>query len=270
MSRQQLITHATATWPDIAALPEDTVALISLGATEQHGPHLPLKMDTVLGEAFARQVAARLNAPVLLYPTIPFGLSDHHRDFAGTITVTEKTLRGVVDAYVESALRSGFSRVAMLSGHGGNFGFLKTYRDRLRADHPGLRVAAFVELSELADACDVAGAELGLALPECDAHAGLFETSVALHLLGAEGVRDFGDVHGYVAAEPGWTDRLFRDGVAGLSATGVIGDPRDASATAGERFLTAIAQRIARQFAAELDLELRTDDLLAIPEAGVK
>jgi creatinine amidohydrolase len=261
-----MIIHATATSPAIAALPEDTVALISLGATEQHGPHLPLAMDTVLGETIARRVAAMLDAPVLVYPTIPFGLSDHHLDFAGTVTVTVKTLRAVVDAHVESALRAGFSRVALLSGHGGNFAFLKTYRDRLRTAHPELRVAAFVELRDLMEACEAAAAQLGLTLPECDAHAGLFETSVALHLLGTDAVGDFNDVHGYVAAEPGWTDRLFRDGVAGLSANGIIGDPRDASAAAGEQFLTAIAQRIAHQFAVELDLKVLTDDLISVPE----
>ncbi|HEY2041292.1 MAG TPA: creatininase family protein [Jatrophihabitans sp.] len=258
MGEQQAIIHATATSPAVAALPADTVALISLGATEQHGPHLPLAMDTVLGEAFARRVAAMVNAPVLIYPTIPFGLSDHHRDFAGTVTVSEETLSGVMDACVGSVLRSGFSRVAMLSGHGGNFAFLKAYRDRLRAEHPGLRVAAFVEIGEMVDACAAAAAQVGLTSPECDAHAGLFETSVALHLLGADAVGDFGDLHGYIAAEPGWTERLFRDGVAGLSMNGIIGDPRGASAAAGEAFLNAIARRIALQFAAELGLELRT------------
>jgi creatinine amidohydrolase len=253
--REPRITmHATATSPEIDALPEDTVALISLGATEQHGPHLPLSMDTLLGEALAARVAAMLDAPVLVYSTIPCGLSDHHRDFAGTITVSDETLRGVVDAYVDSALRSGISRVAMLSGHGGNFAFLKAYRDRLRSDHPGLRVAAFVELGEMIAACGTAAVEVGLAWPECDAHAGLFETSAALHLLGADAVGDFRDVHGYIAAEPGWTDRFFREGVSGLSEIGVIGDPRDASPAAGERFLEAIARVIAHHFTIELEL----------------
>jgi creatinine amidohydrolase len=246
--------HATATSPEIDAMPRDTVALISLGATEQHGPHLPLAMDTVLGEALATRVAAMLDAPVLVYSTIPFGLSDHHRDFAGTITVSDATLRGVVGAYVDSALRAGITRVAMLSGHGGNFAFLKAYRDRLRSARPGLQVAAFVELSEMIEACGIAASKAGLSWPECDAHAGLFETSAALHLLGAEAVGDFHDVCGYIAAESGWTDRLFREGVSGLSAIGVVGDPRRASPAAGELFLEAIAQVIARRFTIELNL----------------
>ena len=258
MRQRQVVIHASATSPEIDTLPEDTVALISLGATEQHGPHLPLSMDTVLAEALATRVAAMLNAPVLIYPTVPFGLSDHHRDFAGTITVSESILHGIVDAYVDSALRSGISRVAILSGHGGNYAFLKTYRDHARARRPGLRVAAFAQLGEMIDACAVAAEQAGLAWPACDAHAGLVETSVALHLLRAGEVGDFGDVHGYLAAEPGWIDRLLHEGVAGLSPIGVIGDPRNASAAAGARFLEAIALQIARHFAIELSLNLRT------------
>jgi len=106
----------------------------------------------------------------------------------------------------------------------------------------------------MVEACGVAASKAGLSWPECDAHAGLYETSAALHLMGVEAVGDFHDVHGYIAAEAGWTDRFFREGVSGLSAIGVVGDPRHASPAAGERFIEAIAQLIARHFTIELEL----------------
>jgi creatinine amidohydrolase len=85
---------------------------------------------------------------------------------------------------------------------------------------------------------------VGLEPPVTDVHAGLLETSQALHLF-PQLVRSFEDVVGYVEAQPGWLDRLFAEGVKALSPNGVLGDPRGATADAGRLIIDSLAGRIA-------------------------
>ena len=110
------------TWPEVRAGIEagrDTVVM-ALGATEQHGLHMPLATDALIGDHLARVVADRLGA--FLAPTLRVGCSEHHVGFSGTMSLRESTYRAIVCDLVRSLLRGGFSRIVLLPSHGGNFG----------------------------------------------------------------------------------------------------------------------------------------------------
>jgi creatinine amidohydrolase len=89
--------------------------------------------------------------------------------------------------------------------------------------------------------------------PETDVHAGGLETSTMLAAY-PELVRPFSGVKGYTAAEPGWLQRLFVEGIRPISESGVLGDPTGANAEAGEAIFSAVADEMAGFFRAELGL----------------
>src|SRR5690348_11891152 len=108
-------------WPEVQALiaaGRDTV-VVALGATEQHGPHLPLATDALIGDHLAALIADRLDAFVA--PTVRIGCSSHHLGFPGTLSVSDDTFGAVVGDIVRSLARGGFRRVILLPTHGGNF-----------------------------------------------------------------------------------------------------------------------------------------------------
>src|ERR671936_610493 len=102
------------TWPEVKAELErgrDTV-VIAFGATEQHGPHMPLATDALIGDELARAVAQRIDAFVA--PTVRVGCSSHHLDFSGTLSLSDDTFHSVVADLVHSLARGGFRRVVLL------------------------------------------------------------------------------------------------------------------------------------------------------------
>src|SRR5690242_6752687 len=121
----------TLTWPEVReqiAAGRDTV-VIAFGATEQHGPHLPLATDALLGDRLARLVADRLDA--FLAPTVRLGVSAHHLGFPGTLSVSEETFAGIVGDLVRSLAAGGFARAVLVPTHGGNFAPLAAALERL-------------------------------------------------------------------------------------------------------------------------------------------
>src|SRR5689334_2799680 len=109
------------TWPQVKAEIDggrDTVVL-AFGATEQHGPHMPLATDALLGDHLARRLADRLDA--FLAPTLRVGCSEHHVGFPGTMSLSEETFHAIVADLVRSLARGGFRRIVLVPTHGGNF-----------------------------------------------------------------------------------------------------------------------------------------------------
>jgi len=239
------------TWPEAGRLGADgAIGLVVLASLEQHGPHLPLATDSLLGERLAREVAERFRQPVVVAPVVRGGLSTHHLAFPGSITVPPDAYRALVGSYLEGLERMGIRKIALVSAHGGNFRFAGA----LAADWAGkANVAAYADLGRFLDVCLRASAEAGLLLPETDAHAGGMETSMMLASF-PNLVRPFDGVSGYTAAEPGWLERVF-DGIHILSETGVLGDVHGANATVGNAMLAALADELADFFARELDLD---------------
>ena len=223
------------TWPEVRAAIEggrDTVVL-ALGATEQHGPHMPIGTDALLGDRLARDLADRLDAFVA--PTIRVGCSAHHVGFAGTMSLSEETFHSLVADLVRSLAAGGFRRIVLVPTHGGNFAPLGAAVEKL-GPVEGVRVDALTDLSVLFQVALLGQEEHGVPLNEGGLHAGEWETSLML-ALHPELVR-------MERAEPGFTGdmqeavgRLFRDaGVVELAENGVLGDPGRSSAEHGRRY----------------------------------
>jgi creatinine amidohydrolase len=248
-----LVLMAELTWPEAKALGEqgDAIGLSPTGALEQHGPHLPLATDSIAAGDLARAVAERLPVPVVVTPTLTAGLSDHHLAFPGTVTLSREAFGGWIEAHIAGLERMGIQRVAVFSGHGGNFAFI----GELAASYTGLaRVIAYDDLLGFVRVMDEAARAHGLEAPETDVHAGSLETSLGLARFDPRLVRDFAGVEGYTAAEEGWMDRIWSDGLAALSSTGVLGDPAGATSDAGEAIFEALAGELAGWIAREFDL----------------
>jgi creatinine amidohydrolase len=244
------------TSPDAGRLTSEgrVVGLIAFGAVEQHGPHLPLGTDAIIARHLAAEVAERIAETVLVAPVLPGGLSSHHLAFPGTVHLEPEVLSGYARAVLTTMDRLGVRDVALFSAHGGNFGALAALVAEY-GGHERLRVIAYTDIAAYLEVMTGAAASAGLEVPETDAHAGGLETSQMLHLHGAGRITVPPDLVGYVAAEPGWMERMAAEGIDALSANGVLGRPAGATAEAGAAICGALADAIAGWMASELELE---------------
>jgi creatinine amidohydrolase len=225
-------------WPEVRAeldAGRDTV-VIAFGATEQHGPHLPLATDALIGDHLARLIADRLDAFVA--PTVRIGCSAHHLEFPGTLSVSESTFHAVVADIVRSLARGGFRRIVLLPTHGGNFQPLAAALEEL-GPIEGVEIRALTDLGALFAIAQVGVQEHAVALGEGGLHAGEWETSMLMSIH-PELVRlDKGEA-GYTGDMESAIGAIFGAGVHSVAANGVIGDPAQASAEHGARYWEAV------------------------------
>ena len=102
---------------------DDTVVIVPVAALEQHGPHLPVMVDSRLVEEVSKRTASLggdKGIPIITLPVVWHGLSEHHMPFGGTVTLTSKTFFLIVRDLIKSMSRHGFSKFLILNGHGGN------------------------------------------------------------------------------------------------------------------------------------------------------
>jgi creatinine amidohydrolase len=126
-------------WTAIAALPDksNTVIVLPTGAIEQHGPHLPCSVDSVISSGVAGHALARLPADIPAYaiPPITYGKSDEHLHFPGTLTLSGDTLLHTLLEIAESLYRAGFRKLLMINGHGGQPQVLQMASREMRLRH---------------------------------------------------------------------------------------------------------------------------------------
>ncbi|WP_116201014.1 creatininase family protein [Amycolatopsis circi] len=170
-----LLRWAEADRAAVRGVLSEALVLVPIGATEQHGPHLPTGTDAFLAAAVcerAAEVAApRAERALLLAPAIPYGASDHHLPFNGTLSLSTQTLLHVLDDLARSIAVQGGKRLVVVNGHGGNVGVCHAFAGAASTRH-GLAVAHTDYWRVLAPEDIVPG------------HAGQFETSMMLAVRG--------------------------------------------------------------------------------------
>ena len=164
------------TWPEIEAYLEtvDTV-ILPCGAIEQHGPHLPVDIDFFDAKYMAFKVAEACAEPrPLVLPAIPFGVSYHHEDFKGTLSVTNEALSKFVYDLGMSLAKNGVKKIIILNGHGDNAPALSNAAQMINRD---AKIFVCVDTGETSDV------DVGKLIDTPnDAHAGEIETSTSLAL----------------------------------------------------------------------------------------
>lgn len=171
---------ADLTTRDFAALDAArTVAVLPLGATEQHGPHLPLGVDSRLADGLVQAALPLLPAalPVLFLPTQTVGLSPEHARFAGTLTLSAETVIRVWKEIGAGVARAGLRKLVLFNAHGGHAGAMDIVARELRESLDLLVYSVSWFNLPLADAQG-----RPLALDRFDVHAGESETAMMLAL----------------------------------------------------------------------------------------
>jgi len=124
------------TWEEVSeALEKTDIILISVGATEQHGPHLPLGTDVIQAREILRRAAEKLDdegITVVVGPFITMGLSSYHMDFPGSVTLTPSTLSGLIKDVCRSMYRHGFRKFLLKISHGGNRNIVQVVAQELQ------------------------------------------------------------------------------------------------------------------------------------------
>ena len=234
LSSDHRILWGDHTWPELEwLLKRVDVALLPVGSIEQHGPHLPVDTDAFDAEYLTRCVAEACSEPrPLVLPTVSYGVSYHHDDFAGTISINNQTLANLVYDIGMSAARNGIKKLVIINGHGGNSPTLNYAAQMINRD---ARIFVCVDTGETSDV-DISS----LIETPNDVHAGEIETSTSLavrpHLVKT------GNLH---ASVPKFSSRYLnftsRRGVLWyafthkISRNGVMGDPTKANAEKGKK-----------------------------------
>jgi creatinine amidohydrolase len=227
---------ATLTWPELDALLADRpcTAVVPLGSTEQHGPHLPYATDTWIADALAARFCAEVGDAVAC-PTLPIGCSSEHLAFPGTLDVQAETLRALLLDVVRSLQRHGFCRAFIFSAHGGNCAALAEALPALRAAAAPMAVTAYTDLAALTALFHRSSAAFGVASEASGHHAGEFETSI-LRALRPEAVR-LDRLQAGIVDQRDDPQTLFYPSLRAQAPNGVVGDPRGASAARAQRYL---------------------------------
>ncbi len=242
-----MIRFDELTRDDLRRLAPDATAIVPLGSTEQHGPHLPVCVDTAVVCHLADRSAqiASERVPVVVTPALPFGFAHHHLPFGGTISIDLPVYLDVLTGIGRSLALDGFRRILFLNGHGGNDGPVREVGDRL-VFGLGLDVLAGGTSYWTCAADALRG--LNLDVGPVPGHAGGFETSCLMALRpdlvrtdrlpeAEQKLQPLAEI-----AIPGAAVR--RGGVWELS-DGRTDDARRADPAIGERVLAAVAERLA-------------------------
>lgn len=223
----------------------DSLLILPVGACEQHGDGLPVSTDSIRAEHVATAVAQELAGRAFVLPSIDYGVSPHHGNLPGTITLDPRTFVDIVTTVAAQLSDSGFTRILVITGHGGNMAALGVAQQVLLGTHPDLTFA-YSPVSALA-------AESTAILPrtEVSGHSGESETSQMLaiddHLVdsprltaGATALDDLSP-RARLSRTKSPTSAVTFDQ---YSENGVLGDPRTATAAAGDDILGEIIAKL--------------------------
>lgn len=241
-------------WPDIKKAIDEgfTTVVVGVGSTEQHGPHLPTKTDTMIGDMLAFRFAMEWGK-ALQAKTIPVGCSEHHLAFPGTISLKAPTLKAIIADYSESLAKQGFKTIIYLPSHGGNFAAVKEAIQEQQAKFPELKIVGYTDLMGLMGCLFEVSAEFGITQDEAGAHAGENETSLIL-AFADQLVREDRFAPGYLGPLGEKEVKLIiQEGMPALSKIGVLGDPTKASAKKGAVYLEKTVEFLIKEIKKQLE-----------------
>ncbi|KPA23726.1 Creatinine amidohydrolase [Shimia sp. SK013] len=233
--------------PAFRNLPDDLVAVLPVGAIEQHGPHLPVSVDRDLVEAVLDQALPLLASDqnVLILPTLTITKSGEHDRHPGTLSLSAETLLATLRDIAASVARAGVRRLVFLNGHGGNTAVLDIAARDLRIAHE--MIVATCSWFGFAD-WDVVMDPAAMAY---DLHAGDSETSPML--AAKPDLVDMALAENFVPAMPDWEQSNSFIGLTGqaakpgwiiddLNASGACGDASAATREKGAHLLASAAR----------------------------
>ncbi len=242
---------AEMTREQIKRLAPNAVAVLPTAAIEQHGPHMPILTDTLLCGTVAQRSAeaAADQVQVVVAPVLCYGNSHHHRPFAGVLSLSSPTYMAAVTDILEGLVRSGFRKLVVLNGHGGNTDSNAVvgldFVNRLGHD---VKIATGAYWDIARGALVERGLIASSLIP---GHAGRFETSMVMalrpDLVTAEGLAQtqdmskaaqglFGDLSGATVQVHG----------AWAASTGYTDNPAAASAAEGQALLEVVVERVSK------------------------
>lgn len=246
-------------WDEIAAIRAAGIdmAILPVGATEQHGHHLPTGVDTFSAEAVALGASAVTGIPVL--PTLPYGCSlGHSKKWPGTLSLRPETLAKMVLEIAEWVEAAGFRRLLILNGHVTNWAPLRCALENIRADIPEMRIA-------LRSVWEVSTEVRALYEYDGDSnwHGNDAETSLMLHLR-----PELVDMAKAVDEPNRAACCFFSYRVDQETETGVVGLPSRGTAEFGQRVLTTCVTALASQLRQAMTERTPLEEWLDRPPEG--
>jgi creatinine amidohydrolase len=226
----------------------DAMVILPVASLEQHGPHLPVEVDSKLGETVAVRAARKIGErgqQAVVLPVLWTGLSEHHMSFGGTITLDVPTFAAVIEGVCRSVLRHGFKRIILLNAHGGNENALRTITDEL-TPKLGAPIVQFTYWYAAAVAIAKILETQGVLMHACEAETSMMlavrPELVAMDRVAMAKANSTPDVTDVVGGG------VYRWRTIGArSSSGVIGNPEAATAEKGERLFEAIASSVAEK-----------------------
>jgi len=243
------------TWPEVAAAATANVPVVlSIGSTEQHGPHLPLGTDCYLPQGVALELAKRMD--LVVAPPIRFGaysraLSGGGETFPGTLSLRANTLITTIAEVVCGLARTGFRRICVYNWHYENAGFLWEACDLAVERYPAIRIV-LLENPMPNFTPDELAALYPNGFPGWDVeHAAIMETAMMLALR-PDLVHSDRIVDDEADRHPSWD--VIPAPAAFIPKSGVLWHPSEATLEIGQRFLTAVVARLEAAIRTEFEL----------------
>ena len=240
---------AEMTREQIRAIAPTTTVVLPTAAIEQHGPHMAILTDTLAVTTICQRAAelASKETPVTVAPPVHFGSSHHHRPHPGVLSLSQDTFTRVVVEICESLVISGFRRIAVVNGHGGNDELVRVAAREIGLRYGDVTIAASSYWT-IAHAALVEEGKVG-DHGQLPGHAGAFETSLVMALR-----PDLVDAPSYPRPlDRPATSRLPQHGPTVVRAGGSLGsgpgytdDPSKATAEAGNRYLDLVVRELAK------------------------
>lgn len=123
-----------------AAMPRNIPVVLNIAAVEQHGAHLPVSTDALIGRHFTRRLSDDLGENVLILPQMAVCCSAHHMDFPGTLTVTHESFLAYAFDYLTSVIQHGFYNIVIFNSHGGNLAIGQVLLEKLGLSRPHVNI----------------------------------------------------------------------------------------------------------------------------------